>query len=155
VKAIVLAPSTTPSEVIAALRARVFVCISAPFDAEQIAGLACKAAGDSDWRTDIEVLSAHPDWVSLRANCRMLTAERVVTFLRELHSKVADPARKPMSLQTKQPFHDLATKNKPSHANHLTNDIYSLRRKLVGAKPRPRKATTLHRLRRHPTKDRS
>ncbi len=93
VKAIVLAPSTTPAEVIAALRARVFVCISAPFDAEQIAELACKAAADSDWRTDIEVLSAQPDWVSLRANCRMLTAERVVAFFRELHSEVPDAAR--------------------------------------------------------------
>ena len=93
VKAILLAPSTTPEEVIAALRARVFVCISAPFDAEQIAELACKAAADSDWRTDIEVLSAQPDWVSLRANCRLLTAERVVTFFHEFHSEVPDSAR--------------------------------------------------------------
>src|SRR5208283_3723237 len=81
-KAILLAPSSTPEEVIAALRARVFLCFSAPFDAYEIASFACRAATDSDWRTEIEVLSAQPDWVSLRANCHILTAERVVTFRR-------------------------------------------------------------------------
>ncbi len=65
-KAIVLAPSSTPEEIIAALRARVFVCFSAPFDVHEIASFACRAATDSDWRTEIEVLSAQPDWVSLR-----------------------------------------------------------------------------------------
>ena len=93
VKAIVLAPSVTSADVIAALRARVFVCLSAPFDADQIAHYAGTAAGDSDWRIDIEVLSAQPQWVSLRANCRMLTAERVVTFFGELHSEVPQGER--------------------------------------------------------------
>jgi len=93
VKAILLAPATTADEIIAALRARVFVCLAAPFDAQQVADFACKAATDSDWRTEIEVLAAQPDWVSLRVNCRLLTAERVVTFLGELHSEVPDAAR--------------------------------------------------------------
>jgi DNA-binding NtrC family response regulator len=80
VKTIVLAPHATPEEVIATLRARVFVCIGAPFEAGDIANFAAEALADADWRTDIEVLSAQPNWVSLRANCRMLTAERVVSF---------------------------------------------------------------------------
>src|ERR1019366_1865915 len=83
-KAILLAPSSTPEEIIAALRARVFVCFSAPFDVHEIASFACRA--------EIEVLSAQPDWVSLRANCRILTAERVVTFLGELRSELPGPA---------------------------------------------------------------
>lgn len=90
-KAILLAHSSTPEEVIAALRARVFVCFSAPFDFDEIASFACRAATDSDWRTEIEVLSAQPDWVSLRANCHILTAERVVTFLGELRSELSEP----------------------------------------------------------------
>ena len=93
VKTILLAPHTTPEEVIAALRARAFVCISAPFDASEIASFAGRALSDADWRTDIEVLSAQPHWVSLRANCRMLTAERVISFLRELCSELPDDAR--------------------------------------------------------------
>ena len=43
-KAILLAPSSTPEEIIAALRARVFVCFSAPFDVHEIASFACRAA---------------------------------------------------------------------------------------------------------------
>ncbi|MFZ0706890.1 MAG: ATP-binding protein, partial [Candidatus Korobacteraceae bacterium] len=44
VKSIVLAPQSTPEEVIAALRAKVFACFTPPFDAQEIAHLACEAA---------------------------------------------------------------------------------------------------------------
>ena len=92
-KAILLTPSSTPEEIIAALRARVFVCLSAPFDGHEIASFASRAATDSDWRTEIEILSAQPEWVSLRANCHRLTAERVVSFLGELHSELPESVR--------------------------------------------------------------
>ncbi len=98
VKMLLLAPSSTPEEVIGALRARVFVCITAPFDGEQIADFAIQAGCDSEWRTEIEVLSAQRDWLSLRANCRMLTAERVVTFLGELHSELPDAVHEDMMM---------------------------------------------------------
>src|SRR6516164_7051454 len=70
VKCIVLARHSTPEEVIAALRARVFACFTPPFDAAEITNLARKAASDSQWRDDIQVLSAKPGWVSFRASCR-------------------------------------------------------------------------------------
>ena len=35
-------------------------------------------------RDDIQVLSARPGWVSVRVNCRLLTAERLMTFAKEL-----------------------------------------------------------------------
>ena len=106
-KAILLAPSSTPEEIISALRARVFVCFSAPFDAHEIASFAYRAATDSDWRTEIEVLSAQPDWVSLRANCSILTAERVVTFLGELHAELPAAIRDKLMLA----FRDLAQRS--------------------------------------------
>lgn len=84
VKCILLARSSTPDEVIAALRARVFACFTPPFDSAEIAHLALKAASDSHWRDDIQVLSAKPGWVSVRVNCRLLTAERLLTFAKEL-----------------------------------------------------------------------
>jgi len=84
VKSIVLARHSTPAEVISALRARVFACFTPPFDSGEIANLACAAASDSEWRDDIQVLSARPGWVSLRVNCRLLTAERLLTFAKEL-----------------------------------------------------------------------
>ena len=96
VKSIVLAPHSTPEEVIAALRAKVFACFTAPFDAQDIARLACEAASDSEWHDDIQVLSARPGWVSVRVNCRLLTAERVITFAKELNSQLPEETRTEM-----------------------------------------------------------
>ena len=48
-KCIVLARHSTPDEVIAALRARVFACFTPPFDRNEIAYLAASAASDSQW----------------------------------------------------------------------------------------------------------
>jgi len=98
VKCIVLARQSTPNEVIAALRARVFACFTPPFDAEDIARLARGAASESQWRDDIQVLSARPGWVSVRVNCRMLTAERLVTFARELSVQLPPDMREELIL---------------------------------------------------------
>lgn len=93
VKTIVLAPHSTPAEVIAALRARVFACFTPPFDVQEIANLAHEAASDSEWHDDIQVLSARPGWVSIRVNCRLLTAERVINFAKELGSQLPEETR--------------------------------------------------------------
>jgi anti-sigma regulatory factor (Ser/Thr protein kinase)/ActR/RegA family two-component response regulator len=93
VKCIVLARHSTPDEVIAALRARVFACFTPPFDPGDIANLARKAASDSQWRDDIHVLSAKPGWVSVRVNCRLLTAERLMTFAKELSVQLPEDTR--------------------------------------------------------------
>jgi DNA-binding NarL/FixJ family response regulator len=97
VRIIILAPSTTPEEVIAALRARVFVCKSAPFDPVEIAEYAARAAS-TDSLLAIEVLSAHRDWVSLRMNCQLLTAERLVAFLKELRSELPQTPREELMM---------------------------------------------------------
>ena len=93
VKSIVLVCHSTPDEVISALRAKVFACFTPPFDAREIANLALSAASDSDWRDDIQVISARPGWVSLRLNCRLLTAERLFTFAKELSSQLPEDTR--------------------------------------------------------------
>src|SRR5215831_9446654 len=93
VKCIVLARHSTPEEVIAALRARVFACFTPPFDPGEIAELALKAASDNQWRDDIQVLSAKPGWVSVRVNCRLLTAERLITFAKELSAQIPEDTR--------------------------------------------------------------
>ena len=93
VKCILLARHSTPEEVIAALRARVFACFTPPFDAGEIAHLARGAASDSQWRDDIQVLSARPGWVSLRVNSRLITAERLLTFAKELSIQLPSDTR--------------------------------------------------------------
>jgi|SRR5579871_6492883 len=93
VKCIVLAQHSTPDEVIAALRARVFACFTPPFDSGEIANLARSAASDSEWREDIHVLSARPGWVSVRVSCRLITAERLLTFAKELSTQLPEDTR--------------------------------------------------------------
>jgi anti-sigma regulatory factor (Ser/Thr protein kinase)/ActR/RegA family two-component response regulator len=96
VKCVVLARHSTPEEVIAALRARVFACFTPPFDADEIAHLVSGAASDSQWRDDIQVLSAKPGWVSVRVNCRLITAERLMTFAKELSVQLPEDSREEM-----------------------------------------------------------
>jgi anti-sigma regulatory factor (Ser/Thr protein kinase) len=98
VRAIVLASTTTPEEVIAALRARVFLCKTAPFDPAEIAEYVAQAAASADSLLAIEVVSAHRDWISLRMNCQMLTAERLVVFLKELQSELAQTPREELMM---------------------------------------------------------
>ena len=98
VKCIVLARHSTPDEIIAALRARVFACFTPPFDAVEVAHLAHRAASDSEWRDDIHVLSARPGWVSVRVNCRLPTAERLVTFAKELSAQLPEDTRQEIML---------------------------------------------------------
>ncbi len=98
VRVIVLAPSSTPENIIAALRARVFLCKTAPFDPLDIADYAAQAATTADSLVGIEVLSAHPDWISLRINSQILTAERVVEFLKEIQTRLAGPPREELMM---------------------------------------------------------
>ena len=93
IKCIVLAPHSTPAEVIAALRANVFACFTAPFDAEAIATMAREAASGGLWDDDIRIVSARPGWVTVRANCRLLTAERLISFAREFSSQIQEDMR--------------------------------------------------------------
>ena len=93
IKTIILAPATTPDDIIASLRARVFACFSSPFDVNEVVAMMSKALQASDWRSAIEVLSAEPNWIALRVNCQLLTADRLVRFMTEFRSDLTDPDR--------------------------------------------------------------
>jgi anti-sigma regulatory factor (Ser/Thr protein kinase)/ActR/RegA family two-component response regulator len=88
VKTILLAPQAATQDVIAALRAHVFAVFAFPHDPAEVAFMAHRAVDAGSWRDGIEVRSAQPDWLSLRVNCRLLAAERVLAFLRELRPEV-------------------------------------------------------------------
>jgi ActR/RegA family two-component response regulator len=98
VRLIVLAPSGTPEEIIAALRARVFICKTAPFDPLDIASYAQQAAASTDSLVGIEVLSAHRDWISLRINSQILTAERLIAFLKEMQRELTETPREELMM---------------------------------------------------------
>jgi anti-sigma regulatory factor (Ser/Thr protein kinase)/ActR/RegA family two-component response regulator len=98
VKVVILAPQSTPEDVIAALRARAFACFTPPFNASEIAEFAYRASDGTNWSSNIEVLSARRGWVSLRANCHVLTADRLVTFLKEMRSDLAPEVHESLML---------------------------------------------------------
>ncbi len=92
-KCIVLAPYSTPNDIIAALRARVFGCFTPPFQARDIASVVHDAAISDDSNEDIEVVSARPGWIAVRVNCRLATAERLMSFAREFAAQLPETAR--------------------------------------------------------------
>jgi anti-sigma regulatory factor (Ser/Thr protein kinase)/ActR/RegA family two-component response regulator len=97
-KAVVLAPAASPADLIEAIRARVFACFVAPFDAGQVAEMARRAIDAADWRDGISMESGLPEWLSLTVNCRHLTAERLIHFMSEYRRDI--PADDRDSLMT-------------------------------------------------------
>jgi anti-sigma regulatory factor (Ser/Thr protein kinase)/ActR/RegA family two-component response regulator len=92
-KAIVLAPAAAPSEIIEAIRSRVFACFVAPFDAGHVAEMTRRAVDAADWRDGISVESGLPKWSSLTVNCRHLTAERLIQFMTEYRRDLPEDDR--------------------------------------------------------------
>jgi anti-sigma regulatory factor (Ser/Thr protein kinase) len=93
VKTIVLSPRATPEDVIAALRARVFALFTAPFDAAEVAGMVKRAVEESDGVRGIDVVSAKRGWLSVRVDCRLVSAERLVQFMASLPTELAQPEK--------------------------------------------------------------
>jgi anti-sigma regulatory factor (Ser/Thr protein kinase) len=93
IKAIVLAPSLTNTDVIAALREHVFACFTRSVDYEEIADMARAALEDAEWKDGIEVISGLPYWITLRVTCRLLTADRLTRFMTEYRSDLPSAER--------------------------------------------------------------
>jgi DNA-binding response OmpR family regulator len=88
VRIIVLAPEATSGEVIAAIRAQVFACFTAPFELPAIVDMVRSGLSNAEWRDSIEVVSGLPHWLTLRVSCHMVTVDRLVAFMSELQSAV-------------------------------------------------------------------
>jgi anti-sigma regulatory factor (Ser/Thr protein kinase)/CheY-like chemotaxis protein len=90
---VVLSSATTPDDIITALKTDVFACFSAPFEPVDVAAMIKSAADATPWQNGIEVVSALPHWITLRVSCRLITAERLVRFMTEYRTDVADDDR--------------------------------------------------------------
>jgi DNA-binding NarL/FixJ family response regulator len=84
VKIVVFVEQSTAVQVIEAIRARAFSYFSCPFDVGEACHMIETAAALSDWESGIEVLSAAPDYLTLRLRCTLQTADRLVQFMKEL-----------------------------------------------------------------------
>ena len=88
VRTIVLAPEATQTEVVTAIRANVFACFTCPYDYGEIASMTGTALQADNWRDGIQVVSGLPYWLTLRASCHLLTADRLVRFMTELQASL-------------------------------------------------------------------
>ncbi len=98
VRVIILAPSGTPEDLIAALRQRVFLCQVAPFNAKEIARYAVSAIESEDSSAGIEVLSADRNWISVQMNCDLLNADRMTAFFNQFRKAL--PEHPPEEMMT-------------------------------------------------------
>ncbi len=84
VKVIVMTADSTPDSIVKAIREQAFCYFSKPFSPDAVADSLAQAVNTEHWEDDIEVLSAAPQWISLRLRCKMETADRLMQFVREM-----------------------------------------------------------------------
>jgi anti-sigma regulatory factor (Ser/Thr protein kinase)/CheY-like chemotaxis protein len=81
---IILADESTPADVITSMRERAFSYFSKPFSLDALAMMVQHAIEQPCWDDGIDVVSATPEWIRIRARCDMKTAERVLQFFDEI-----------------------------------------------------------------------
>jgi len=89
---IILADESTPADVITSMRERAFSYFSLPFSSEALALMIQHAVDEPCWDDGIDVISATPEWIRLRARCDFKTAERVLQFFDEI-AELPNPER--------------------------------------------------------------
>jgi anti-sigma regulatory factor (Ser/Thr protein kinase) len=85
-KVVVMTVANTPETVIRAIRERAFAYFSKPFTLNAVAEMVERALAGVVSESDIEVLSALPNWLELRLACKLETADRILQFLREMRT---------------------------------------------------------------------
>jgi CheY-like chemotaxis protein len=88
---VVMTVASTPQNIIHAIRERAFSYFSKPFTLSSVVDMVDRALDHRPAEDDIVVLSAAPQWLSMRLRCKMETADRILQFLREMVTTL--PAR--------------------------------------------------------------
>ena len=110
---IILADESTPGDVIASMREHAFSYFSKPFSPGSLAVMIRLAMEEPLWDDGIDVISATPEWIRLRARCDLSTADRVLQFLDEI-AELPDPERHSVGMA----FRELLI-NAIEHGAHL------------------------------------
>lgn len=92
-KLIILTQQSTPSAVLASIRAHAFSHFSGPFDPRSLTEMIERALQELAWDDGIDVIAARPEWIVLQLKCRMTTVERVLQFMEELRAELPDKER--------------------------------------------------------------
>jgi len=83
-RVVVMTVASTPEDIIRALREQAFTYLSKPFTIPAVRQMVATALESTPSGDDIEMLSARPNWLSLRLRCKAETADRILQFLREI-----------------------------------------------------------------------
>jgi CheY-like chemotaxis protein/anti-sigma regulatory factor (Ser/Thr protein kinase) len=89
-RVMVMTAQNTPENVVRSIRDRAFTYFSKPFATAAVIEMVTRALEFPGALDDIEVLSAHPDWIALRLRCKLEIADRLVQFFRELHVNLTE-----------------------------------------------------------------
>jgi anti-sigma regulatory factor (Ser/Thr protein kinase)/ActR/RegA family two-component response regulator len=81
---IILADESTPADVITSMREHAFSYFSRPFSLDALGAMIQHAIDEPCWDDGIEVVSATPEWIRIKARCDFKTADRVLQFLDEI-----------------------------------------------------------------------
>jgi anti-sigma regulatory factor (Ser/Thr protein kinase)/CheY-like chemotaxis protein len=81
---IILADESTPADVITSMREHAFSYFSRPFSLDALALMIQHAIEEPCWDDGIDVVSATPEWIRIRARCDFKTADRVLQFFDEI-----------------------------------------------------------------------
>jgi DNA-binding response OmpR family regulator len=81
---IILTDDSTPSDVIASMREHAFGYLSKGFSIETMAETVRTVLQTPTWDDGIEIMSATPNLITLAVRCSMITAERLLQFMREV-----------------------------------------------------------------------
>jgi CheY-like chemotaxis protein/anti-sigma regulatory factor (Ser/Thr protein kinase) len=113
-KVLVMTAYNRPAHVVGSLRGQAAGYLAKPFSKDKL--LECLADA-MEWRfepDDIEVLSDRPNWISVKARCKLETADRLTQFFRELPADLSDQQRELAATA----FRELLT-NAVEHGGHL------------------------------------
>src|SRR5262249_6534241 len=118
VRLIILANQTTPADVIAAVRGGAFSYCSAPFSRSELTAVVRSAMAAPAWDDGIDVVWATPSWVRVIARWDLVTADRLVQFLR---AGSTIPEREKDDVVSA--FHEILL-NAMEHGGHFLPDHY-------------------------------
>jgi anti-sigma regulatory factor (Ser/Thr protein kinase) len=83
-RVIILTDETTPAAVVSAMRERAFGYFSTSYSLAVLASIVQYAIEELCWDDGIEIVSATPEWIVMKARCDMKTAERLTQFFYEM-----------------------------------------------------------------------
>ena len=97
IRAVLLAPALAPDDIIQAMRTEVFACLATPLPSDELRAAIISALDADQWKNGIEVVSALPNWITLRVACRRVTADRLTLFINELAHGISKVDREDLS----------------------------------------------------------